>query len=285
MEDTILSLLDDVPSLSSDLHAAVTFLKKENVEVEGAENAITRITNRDLKVKLSCDRGLSRFIVACSGFSVFNQTPEDDKETSIIIACDGSLLSTNGRRTAAGGIAFKTNSPLNFTITVASKRSSTVPEICALVEAIAFARANKIQALTLCSDSSAAIKFVAEALVLPVSGSLPLQKAVSMEGLLASKFEKIHGAHFLFTQLIIVHQPSHQNVYDVFSELNSTADLLAKGHAKELAVNSLPVTSAPMVSFEIARSTTEDLEQLSSSMTRAAPMTLSPLENVSNASN
>ena len=75
-------------------------------------------------------------------------------------------------------------------------------------------------------------------------------------------------------------------MYDVFSELNASADLLAKSHAKELAVNSLPVTSsAPMVSFEIARSSTEDLEQLSSSMTRAAPMTLSPLENVSNASN
>ena len=69
----------------------------------------------------------------------------------------------------------------------------------------------------------------------------------------------------------------------MFSELNSNADLLAKGHTKELAVNSLPVTSsAPVVSFEIARSTTE---QLSSSMTRAAPMTLSPLENVSNVSN
>ena len=107
LEESIFSLLDEAASLSSDLHAAVTFLKKENIEVEGAENAITRITNRDLKVKLSCDRGLSRFIVARSGFSVFTQTPEDDKETSIIIACDGSLLSTNGRRTAAGGIAFK----------------------------------------------------------------------------------------------------------------------------------------------------------------------------------
>ena len=207
--------------------------------------------------------------------------PELRWHTAFLIACDGCLLSTNGCRSEAGGIVFKTNSPLNFTITVGSKQSSTVPEICALVEAISFARANKIQSLTLCSDSSAAIKFVAEALVLPVSGSLPLQKAVSMEGLLASKFEKIHGAHFLFKQLIIVHQPSHQNVYDVFSELNSVADALAKSHAKELAVNSLPVTSAPMVSFEVARSTTEDLEQLSSSMTRAAPMTVSPLEKVS----
>ena len=290
LEETILSLLDDVASLSSDLHAAVTFLKKENVEVEGAENAITRISNRDLKVKLSCDRGLSRFIVARSGFSVFQQTPEDDKETSIIIACDGSLLSTNGRRTAAAGIVFKTNSPLNYSITVASKRSSTVPEICAIVEAIAFARSNKIQALTICSDSSAAIKFVAEALVLPVSGSGPLQKAVAMENLLAAKFEKVHGAHYLFTQLILVHQPSHQNVYDVFSELNASADLLAKSHAKQLAVNSLPVSaSTPMVSLEIPRSPTEELEQLSSLMTRAAPMTLSPtadfhLENVPSAS-
>ena len=55
LEGQIFSLLDEAESLSSDLYAAVTFLKKENIEVEGAENAITRITNRDLKVKLSCD--------------------------------------------------------------------------------------------------------------------------------------------------------------------------------------------------------------------------------------
>ena len=236
-----------------------------------------KITNRELKLKLSCDGGLSRLIVVISGFSIFSQTEEEDTEASIIVACNGSLLSTKGRRTAAAAVAFKTNSPLNFTVTVGSKRSSTVPEIIALIEAISYATKNKLRCLTLCSDSSAAIKFVSEALVLPVSGSLPLQKAVSLEGLLAAKFAKIHGAHNSFTQLILVHQLSHQNIYDDFSELNSVADSLAKSHARELAANSLPVSTTPHVSFQVTRSPADELDQVSTSMTRNSP-TLSPLE-------
>ena len=276
-ERMIISLLDETASFGADIHAAIASLKNESQEIESDESSYTKITNRELKLKLSCDRGLSRLIVVRSGFSIFSQTEEDDTEASIIVTSDGSLLSTNGRRTAAGAIAFKNNSPLNFTVTVGSKRSSTVPEIIALIEAISYAKINKLKCLTLCSDSSAAIKFVAEALVLPVSGSLPLQKAVSLEGLLAAKFAKIHGAHNFFTQLIIVHQVLHQNIYDDFSELNSVADSLAKSHARELAANSLPVTTTPLVSFEVARSPADDLDQVSTSMTRNSP-TLSPLE-------
>ena len=48
LEETAISLLDEVATLSSDVNAAVTFLNREPVEVEGAENAITRISNREL---------------------------------------------------------------------------------------------------------------------------------------------------------------------------------------------------------------------------------------------
>ena len=59
LEKTALSLVDEIATLSSDVNSAVTYLSKEPVEIEGAPSAITRISNRGLKVKLSCDCGLS----------------------------------------------------------------------------------------------------------------------------------------------------------------------------------------------------------------------------------
>ena len=45
-----------------------------------------------------------------------------------------------------------------------------------------------------------------------------------------------------FEQLIIVHQRSHIQVYDLWSELNAAFDFLVKSHTRELAINLLPQT-------------------------------------------
>ena len=173
-------------------------------------------------------------------------------------------------------VVFKVNSPLNFGITVASENSSTVSEIVGLVEGISFAHANKISSLTMVSDSASAIKLVAEAMVMPLTGSSPLQKAVKMESILASKFNKVFGLQQMFCQLILLHQPSHEQVFDVFSELNASADLLCKSHAKMLAMNALPASSSPIVSIDIPRQPSDELVRVANLMSRPPPTSLSP---------
>ena len=100
-----------------------------------------------------------------------------------------------------------------------------------------------------------------EAIVAPVSGPLPLQRAVKIEGILADKFSKIHGIQNLFSQLILVHQKAHGNIFDQFTELNAAADTLAKSHAREIAANVLPDSATPHQSFDVGNSLGDELEQ------------------------
>ena len=120
-----------------------------------------------------------------------------------------------------------------------------------------------------------------EAILVPVSGSLLLQRAVTIEGILADKFSKIHGIRNLFSQLVLMHQKAHGNIYDKFTELNAASDSLAKSHAREIAANTLPVSATPHQSFEVVNSPGDELEQVkvTSNLVPTCP-TLSPLVDV-----
>ena len=64
------------------------------------------ISDFDLKIKLQEDYGLSRVVATEGNFSISKTSRADDSQKSILVAVDGSLMSTNSRRTAACAIYY-----------------------------------------------------------------------------------------------------------------------------------------------------------------------------------
>ena len=186
------------------------------------------------------DLGLSRIVKVEGNFSVSNLSRADDSHKSILVAVDGSLMSTNSRRTAACAIYFKFNSGANYSISVPEKRSSTLPEVRGIHEAIKSARTLNIRNLTIIADSALAIRLCHEALSTPMMSSSILQRASQVEPGLTNVFSCLRSALPFFGQLILIHQRSHHGVTDIWSEMNEAADKLAKAHARDIAINMLP---------------------------------------------
>ena len=68
-----------------------------------------------------------------------------------------------------------------------------------------------------------------------------LQRAVQVESNLTPIFNHLRASFSFFLQLVIIHQRSHHGVSDVWSEANDSADQMAKAHAREAALNMLPL--------------------------------------------
>ena len=248
VDDSIVNLSTVTLDLVSLLHAKLTNISTlarpggGEGEIDTEDPRFIFISNWDLKQKLQEDLGLSRIVKVNGSFSISNLSRADDNHKSVLCAVDGSLMSTNSRRTAACSIIYKYNSGANFRISVPEKRSSTMPEVRGLHEAIKSAKILKIKRLTLIADSLLAIRLTHEALTTPMMSSSVLQRASQVEPALSNIFACLRSSLPSFEQLVIIHQKSHRGVIDIWSELNELADMLAKSHAKDCAMNMLPNT-------------------------------------------
>ena len=100
---------------------------------------------------------------------------------------------------------------------------------------------NQMKRLTIISDAALAIKLCHEALTTSIMSSSVLQRAVQVESNLTPILNQLRNSLPFFLQLIILHQRSHHGISDVWREANNSADLMAKSHAREVALNKLPL--------------------------------------------
>ena len=247
------SMAEAIHSLNSAAHLSLAALKNMPEFNEDPYNSFTTVSLYDIKKKMQINS--SNHTIICSPASFIQYpSPSDMEERIVIFSTDGSLLSTSGRRTSGFAVIIKRDSVLNFEGACFSRRSSTLPEIIGISEAIHFGVSQGIKKLCIVSDSVTGMKVIAESLYLPISGSVLLQQCCLIEPSLKRTFNKLHNVYKKYNTLGLLYQEAHVPVSDIFSELNSLADVAAKAAARESAINLLPTSRTPQPSESIISS-------------------------------
>ena len=156
-------------------------------------------------------------------------------DTITLVATDGSRKEVQGKPFASSSAVFGTVSPLNLARFVLNTSSTLHPEIDAIILALQTASRNTIKNILIVSDSLSALKFLA-CTFLPITNSVELQNTLSKHPDLADQASAIKDLLHNFTFIAVRWQKSHTSfTFDIYSELNQTADSWARNKVDEIA--------------------------------------------------
>ena len=152
-----------------------------------------------------------------------------------VVATDGSRKEVQGKPFASSSAVFGPVSPLNLARFVLNTSSTLHPEIDAIILALQTASRNAIKNILIVSDSLSALKFLA-CTFLPITNSVELQNTLSKHPDLADQASAIKDQLHNFNFIAVGWQKSHTSLtFDIFSELNQTADSWARNKVDEIA--------------------------------------------------
>ena len=167
--------------------------------------------------------------------ALLNHPTLTDDAIIAVVATDGSRKEVQGKPFASSSAIFGTVSPLNLARFVLNTSSTLHPEVDAIILALQTASKNSIKNILVVSDSHSALKFLACSLI-PITSSIELQNTLSKHPDLADQATAITNLLHNFNFIGIHWQKSHTSLtFDIFAELNQTADSWARNKVDEIA--------------------------------------------------
>ena len=153
---------------------------------------------------------------------------------SVVGSSDGSVIKGYGMRVAACGLFFYPSCVYNGSAAVVDSSSTLISEVTGILHLLKSAEEAGIVELFICMDNLSASQFVSALSSGDVLSSRTLKDYISRSPTLERLAEELKPGLRRLKTLVPVWQKSHVGEKGLFSRMNSSADELAVGRARQL---------------------------------------------------